>query len=183
MRRFILGSLGVNVEGVQVVSLTNGSVVVKFVIVMDPSGSYVSSTQNKQLNITEITTQLKEKIVNDAFSVNAYLTNYNVDRTKSPKSKQANGCSLQVSPCGSDFYCVPKDKMETLCLCKKNNDGQCVKDTLNSWKIAVIVVAVFVFLLMVIIIIAIVRMYRRRHYTGKAYVSEHGRDNQGVNIS
>ena len=54
---------------------------------------------------------------------------------------------------------------------------------LNNWKIAVIVVAIFVFLLMVIIIIAIVRMYRRRHYTGKAYVSEQGRDNTGANLS
>jgi hypothetical protein len=171
MRKFIHASLNIVVYGVQVISLSQGSTVVNFAVVMDPVA-----------NTTAIN-QLKDKLVDDAFNLNRYMGSYRVDTNTKPAFKVASGCSLEASPCGEDFICVPGNGMGFKCQCKKDNDGQCIKDTLQNWKIAVIVVAVFVFLLMVIIIIAIVRMYRRRHYTGKAYVSEHGRDNTGATLS
>lgn len=172
MMKFIKASVGTTVLGVQVTGASEGSTIVSALVITDKTAPAINGSL------------LATKLQKDAFNLNRYLGSYNVDTSKPPTSKVAHGCTLTTSACGADFNCLPKlPGMDFECVCKKNDDDQCITDALDNWKIAVIVVAVFVFLLMVIIIVAIVRMYRRRHYTGKAYVSEHGRDNVGANLS
>ena len=79
MMTFIKGSIGIDVIGVQVTGLTDGSTVVKFIVIYDAPAI--------QMTAALLSSELRERLVNDTLNLGRYLAVYNIDTDKPPRSR------------------------------------------------------------------------------------------------
>jgi len=150
MKDFIQFVLGIQINGIQVTELREGSVQVSFLVFNDPSSSGVNSSA------------LSAKLSDPASGVTS-ITGLNVNTSKSINAQATNPCRL-LQPCDEDEQCVVTgDGIEDyMCQCKKDAYGKCKKEVAKNWLIAVIIVSILIVFLTILIIITLVRMYRKR---------------------
>ena len=66
----------------------------------------------------------------------------------------AHGCTLTTAACGADFNCLPKlPGMDFECVCKKNDDDQCITDGkpfISLTNVSPMVSLLFIFLVFLV---------------------------------
>jgi len=172
IKKALTASGTVGVSGVQLVALTNGSVVASFNVFFDTSATTSSNVE----------AVLKDPN-NYASASSAAFLKINAARSASSiKTTGPNPCVL--GPCGKDSECVPTGTGPDYykCQCIKDANGECRSKVIRDWTIAVIVVAVFVFVLILFVVIVLVRMHLKKKSIGRTSYNFDvaGKDNRGA---